>query len=271
MEQRRTVHLHALRHRPKAGRCPSLPCDCRFCTIQAMSDAFPTLGKQDLRVKTDLEAQIYTLDALSPGDAAALLRWAQKMTLEGPKKPGKGEAERTSCESLLSWPVSELNFKIMTDRAALHSTDIAASICDILKPYLRTVDTSLSSPLCSPNIRVYHYTAGTFFRPHYDTPQLDQSSRKLSCWTVLIYLSACKGGATRFHLDTEQEKDRKKSRSKSKPTREADRGLSSLAVEPRPGRILLHWHGNARGGCLRHEGEEVLSGDKWILRTDILV
>jgi hypothetical protein len=62
---------------------------------------------------------------------------------------------------------------------------------------------------------------------------------------VPIDLSSCQGGATRlFGLD-------------GKP----------IAFKPIVGAILLHVHGDL---CLEHCGDPVISGTKWVLRTDLV-
>jgi hypothetical protein len=103
-----------------------------------------------------------------------------------------------------------------------------------------------------------------------------------------VYLTAgVKGGSTTFHLpkaamgkkgsgDRVQGGKGKKVKSIGKEVKssaeEKDKGDSqhSISIEPKQGRLLLHWHGVAKGGCMLHEGEEVLQGDKWVLRTDVL-
>lgn len=45
------------------------------------------------------------------------------------------------------------------------------------------------------------------------------------------------------------------------------KGGESLSVQLRAGRAVLHKHGD---DCLLHEGEVVRSGDKWILRSDLM-
>ena len=59
--------------------------------------------------------------------------------------------------------------------------------------------------------------------------------------TILIYLSDCVGGATRFEHD--------------------------VAFQPTAGSLLLHVHGD---DCLLHEAEAVQSGIKYVLRTDLV-
>ena len=58
---------------------------------------------------------------------------------------------------------------------------------------------------------------------------------------MLIYLNSCGDGATKFEGDVE--------------------------FAPTPGALLLHVHGD---DCLVHEGAQVESGEKYILRTDLV-
>lgn len=46
-----------------------------------------------------------------------------------------------------------------------------------------------------------------------------------------------------------------------------DRGRILASVAPVTGMALLHLHGD---DCLEHEGKEVLSGVKYILRSDVV-
>ncbi|KAI6381832.1 hypothetical protein MCOR25_001062 [Pyricularia grisea] len=131
----------------------------------------------------------------------------------------------------------------------------------------------------SPNIRVYRYTKGQHFAPHYDdsnTLTLDPpptilqdagtNSSNISkppslavrtTWTLLLYLTGtaggddqCSGGETVFY-----------------PNDRVSR-KEEIAVAPQTGLLLLHKHGN---DCMLHEGREVTSGEKWVIRSDLCV
>ena len=99
----------------------------------------------------------------------------------------------------------------------------------------------------NPNIRLYKYIKGHSFGKHVDgSNEVDDMGQTEI--TVLVYLSSCKGGATRFY-----------------PV--PGRTKKSFAFDPEPGTMLLHVHGD---NCLEHEAEEVLGGTKYVLRTDIV-
>ncbi|KAL5338659.1 hypothetical protein BJX70DRAFT_398408 [Aspergillus crustosus] len=109
------------------------------------------------------------------------------------------------------------------------------------------------------NIRVYRYSPGQFFAQHYDDSNtlsfLSPSSPPKpgrTTWTLLIYLSTCNGGETVFYPE---------------PTR-ANRNPEPISVAPEMGMALLHRHGEQ---CLIHEGKEVTGGEKWVLRSDLVV
>ncbi|KKK24742.1 hypothetical protein ARAM_006933 [Aspergillus rambellii] len=111
----------------------------------------------------------------------------------------------------------------------------------------------------NPNIRVYRYTPGQFFAQHYDdsnalsflSPSTPPKPGRTT-WTLLIYLSTCSGGETVFYPE---------------PTR-ANRNPEPISVAPEMGMALFHRHGDR---CLLHEGAEVTGGEKWVLRSDLVV
>ena len=110
---------------------------------------------------------------------------------------------------------------------------------------------------CNPNIRVYKYDEGHAFGRHVDGSNLVTGRGSGTTeMTMLIYLSTCEGGATRFHHPSGR-RSRKQQQGSS----------SSFAFEPQVGALLLHVHGKF---CLEHEADEVLSGKKYVLRTDLV-
>jgi hypothetical protein len=108
------------------------------------------------------------------------------------------------------------------------------------------------------NIRVYRYKPGHCFHQHYDeSNKVSFGPEKIpakTTWTLLIYLSICGGGETVFYPEGSG--------------RKGDKVPAPVSVEPEVGLGLLHRHGEH---CLLHEGKEVSSGEKWILRSDLVV
>jgi 2OG-Fe(II) oxygenase superfamily len=108
---------------------------------------------------------------------------------------------------------------------------------------------SYSPMACNPNIRLYKYSKGMSFGKHVDESNVVDGLGQTEV-TVLVYLSGCQGGATRFHLP----------RGGSIPDK-------SVAFAPKMGAMLVHVHGDR---CLEHEADPVVQGRKYILRTDIV-
>jgi hypothetical protein len=108
---------------------------------------------------------------------------------------------------------------------------------------------------CNPNIRVYRYDEGHSFGRHVDESNFVSGRRGGTTeMTMLIYLSTCQGGATRFH----------RSATGGRRSRQTS---SSFGFEPQVGALLLHVHGKH---CLEHEADVVLGGKKYVLRTDLV-
>lgn len=135
---------------------------------------------------------------------------------------------------------------------------------------------------CNPNFRVYKYTRGHSFGKHIDESNDVPALRGKTGMTILIYLSECQGGATRFytnhHDDSEKSEGgsgsksqrRQKTASNNKKSGSIDclsSSSSSFAFQPCVGSMLLHVHGEQ---CLEHEAEPVLGGNKYVLRTDLV-
>ncbi|ORY07592.1 hypothetical protein K493DRAFT_310135 [Basidiobolus meristosporus CBS 931.73] len=104
------------------------------------------------------------------------------------------------------------------------------------------------------NIRLYKYHPGQKFDPHYDDSVKDTQGRS-SEFTLLIYLNGggddsafpLRGGETVFYS----------MKAKEPP----------LSYKPVRGSALLHRHG---AKCLLHEAKEVISGVKYVLRSDLM-
>ncbi|KAG9010823.1 hypothetical protein FRB94_009730 [Tulasnella sp. JGI-2019a] len=112
----------------------------------------------------------------------------------------------------------------------------------------------------NPNIRVYRYRESQFFDKHYDDSNnlsfKSEDGRTLKAkttWTLLIYLSVCEGGEMVFYPE-------RQSGSKLDP--------EPVSVTPEVGLALLHRHGEM---CMLHEGRKVTGGEKWVLRSDLVV
>jgi hypothetical protein len=104
---------------------------------------------------------------------------------------------------------------------------------------------------CNPNLRLYKYEKGMSFGKHIDESNI-MSNGGVTKMTVLIYLSECGGGATRFVGDH---------------TSMAAVSSPEIAFSPQAGAMLIHVHGD---DCLVHEADPVTSGIKYVLRTDLV-
>ncbi|GKZ30401.1 hypothetical protein AbraIFM66950_008971 [Aspergillus brasiliensis] len=109
------------------------------------------------------------------------------------------------------------------------------------------------------NIRIYRYSKGQFFDKHYDDSNAITFSSPgrppraaRTTWTLLIYLTSCEGGETVFYPEATR----------------SNRNPEPVSVAPVPGMALLHRHGDR---CMLHEGKEVREGEKWVLRSDLVV
>mmetsp|Transcript_5871 Transcript_5871/g.13905 ORF Transcript_5871/g.13905 Transcript_5871/m.13905 type:complete len:418 (+) Transcript_5871:30-1283(+) len=106
-------------------------------------------------------------------------------------------------------------------------------------------------------LRFCHYSPGGFFRAHCDG-SFRRSSEELSLFTCMFYLNGgLAGGTTRFVLNGERCWD--------EGLRPAMPNEVLASVAPSAGLCLLFFQPG-----LLHEGEELLAGDKYILRTDVM-
>ncbi|KAI0082759.1 hypothetical protein K474DRAFT_1585268 [Panus rudis PR-1116 ss-1] len=217
-------------------------------TGQAHTRFPPLQQKADLQCRVLLEDQILLIDDFfTLEECKAYIRFIESLPLELTPPKKRGEAERVN------------------HRISITSVDFARDLHAVLAPHLPTtfpypasvrkrdgtqnrVPHSLNS-----NIRMYKYTPGQHFGPHYDDSVRDLQTGAKSEWTLLIYLSGLedgvRGGETVFYRD------------------QRGKAREVISAPLTRGTALLHRHGNE---CLLHEGSPVLSGVKYILRSDLM-
>ena len=168
---------------------------------------------------------------LTPGEAAALVAQAERVGFPPPPAGPPGPGMAARDNARLAW----------------HDPALAAAVWATLAPALAAsgAPDAAAAVACSPALRLYRYAPGQRFGRHYDDavslPGLGTTRH-----TVLVYLTGCGGGETVFYG------------AKGKPV---------ASVAPAPGLALLHRHGD---DCLLHEGALVVSGVKYVLRTDVV-
>lgn len=134
---------------------------------------------------------------------------------------------------------------------------------------ISNADTSYGPIACNGNIRLYKYERGMAFGRHFDgSDEIRHGDINGNTEiTVLVYLSSCVGGATRFYppQSTGNSGGGRQKRKGTKSKAQEEKG--GIAFTPEAGSILLHVHGDR---CLEHEADPVLQGVKYVLRTDIV-
>lgn len=174
--------------------------------------------------------------ALTHAECAALVAATEAAgyTHQGSRGPAAGEAVR-SC--------GRLSVRDAAFAAALWKT-VRGAVLPALPPGDREAACGLND-----NIRCYRYERGDEFKTHFDDADV-VDGRRITRYTLLIYLTACKGGETVFYAGL------------------GKRASSVVAaVAPAPGVALLHRHGDL---CLPHAGLKVTGGVKYVLRSDVV-
>ncbi|KAF5324832.1 hypothetical protein D9611_004252 [Ephemerocybe angulata] len=214
---------------------------------------FPPLSeKVELECTTVMEDQIFIVeDFFSPQECKEFVKFIDSLPLELTPPKKKGEADRVN------------------HRFSVASPSFAQSLHALLTPHLPSFPypssvhpkRRISQPDGEPrhphsfnsNIRVYKYTQGQYFGPHYDDSVKDSVTGDTSEWTLLVYLTGeedgVEGGETLFHNE--------------------QRGKPKEIITPplKRGSALLHRHGFE---CMLHEGSPVLKGTKYVLRSDLM-
>ncbi|KAJ6019136.1 hypothetical protein N7522_001203 [Penicillium canescens] len=247
--------------RPKQSQSPNWP------------PLRPLLPAADLSLELLLPDQIYLIRNFLPGSLcktyASFLASLPLTTTPG--KPKKDEALRVNDRFQIDdarfaemlWSQTSLK-ELVTERfdeAEYESEDGDSSPTQVAERARRLWG---GDPLgLNANIRIYRYTAGQFFGQHYDdsnnitfppypSTATSRATPARTTWTLLIYLTSCTGGETVFYPEATR----------------ANRNPESIVVAPEVGMALLHRHGDH---CMLHEGMEVTDGEKWVLRSDLVV
>ncbi|KAF5330614.1 hypothetical protein D9619_006000 [Psilocybe cf. subviscida] len=219
-------------------------------TPQQVQVVFPELSpKSDLECTTFLEDQILLIDdLLTPAECKSFVKFIDSLPLELTPQKKRGEAERVN------------------QRFSVSSLDFAQRMHALITPHLpsfpyptsvRRLPAATDQPRlpqsCNSNIRVYKYSPGQYFGPHYDDSVRDPLTGAKSEWTLLIYLTGMEdgveGGETLFYKD------------------ERGKPRQTLVPALKRGTALLHRHGQE---CMLHEGSPVLKGTKYVLRSDLM-
>ena len=121
--------------------------------------------------------------------------------------------------------------------------ELAAQLWQRLRPFVPSPVDNRNAVGLNERLRTYRYESGQTFRPHYDG-SFRRANGEESVFTFMIYLNeGFTGGQTRFDLAYPHDE---------------------LIIEPREGMAILFLH------SLYHEGAMVFSGQKYVLRSDVM-
>ena len=125
------------------------------------------------------------------------------------------------------------------DRVIFDSEMLAADLFERIAPFIPARIANMTPVGANERFRCYRYKPGQQFKPHFDG-SFRRNEREESLLTLMVYLNdAFEGGKTAF-LDFD------------------------VSAIPRAGSVLLFQH------RLLHEGCQVVSGTKYVLRSDVM-
>ncbi|MGZ8375362.1 MAG: 2OG-Fe(II) oxygenase [Nitrospira sp.] len=135
------------------------------------------------------------------------------------------------------------------ERVLVDDKPLADALFNRAAPWLPAVVESRHLVRFNERWRFYRYRPGQTFQPHRDGSYLSLETHEKSEVMFLIYLNGgMMGGETRFFADMEQ----------------VVRSSPYLALKPTRGAALVFLH------SIWHEGAVVQSGEKYVLRTDVM-
>ena len=185
-------------------------------------------------IKEELDShKIFVLrEFLSPDECAVLIRRSEALRYE------MGTVGGVIAEGIRN-----------NERVLIDDTLLASSLFERAAPWLSKEVHGRHLVRFNKRWRFYRYRPGQTFQPHRDGSYLSFHTYEQSEVTFMIYLNdGMTGGETRFFRDAEQ----------------AMHGHAYLTVQPITGAALVFLH------SIWHEGAVVHSGEKYVLRTDVM-
>jgi hypothetical protein len=135
------------------------------------------------------------------------------------------------------------------ERVLVDDPSLAADLFHRAEPLLPVVIEGHGLVGFNERWRFYRYRQGQTFKPHRDGSYMRPMSWEESQMTFMIYLNdGMTGGETRFFADMQQ----------------VVRQCPYLSVQPKEGMALVFLH------SIWHEGAVVYTGQKYVLRTDVM-
>jgi hypothetical protein len=194
---------------------------------------------------------------LDPKECQAWIQYAEdRLGFEPLRNPQTSEYAHRECGR-----ISQTDWD-MSDKLYQRMKPIVEEMVQQQQVTITHKDTTYAPRTCNGNLRLYRYNKHMSFGKHFDgsekIPRYQGGKTEI---TVLVYLSSCQGGATRFYLPSNNSNNNTKRKKKNSNN---DDGISFV---PEAGAVLLHIHGDR---CLEHEADPVLDGVKYVLRTDIV-
>ena len=136
------------------------------------------------------------------------------------------------------------------ERVLVDDVTLAADLFSRAEPFLPADIEGHGLAGFNERWRFYRYQPGQTFKPHRDGSYMRIKSWEESQMTFMIYLNeGMTGGETRFFRDMEQAIIQQR---------------PYLSVQPKEGMALVFLH------SIWHEGAVVHSGQKYVLRTDVM-
>ena len=193
------------------------------------------LNKPQVVAMEDTEQLLTVNDALTSAECTEWITFAEALGMASTRPPGgkprRGEAYRD-------------NFRTQITSRQIADSLWNAGLGHILVDALPPLRDGRRPVAFNDNIRLYRYSKGQKFGKHFDETASDSMGRN-TVYTTLVYLSAVRGGETVFYPQKNEE----------------------IIVAPRAGMALFHRHGI---DCWLHEALPVASGEKYVLRTDVV-